>query len=219
MRVAISYPPHRQRPWPEGLGLAEPQRPVLQEADLPADRDLCSGCHLAPAEWGCGLCDDANAQLKTYQQWLDDLVAWRTDMVVLESITSVMKFYRRAIDQLKALVSDLNQIGGYGLHWGFFLKKYPQNSRKIKYTLQYFLVLLPLAKKLITNYKYKVSEIIIAPWGLYSVALILALINILNYESFWVGICAITYIVLNHWWYGVRFIKGIYTSKLKTRLL
>jgi hypothetical protein len=139
-------------------------------------------------------------------------------MVVLESITSVMKFYRRAIDQLKALVSDLNQIGGYGLHWGFFTKKYPQNSRKIKYALPSFLVLLPLATEFIINYNYKVSETLIAPWGLYSVALILALRNILNYESFWVGICAITYIVLTHWWYGVRFIQGIYTSKLKSRL-
>jgi hypothetical protein len=116
------------------------------------------------------------------------------------------------------LLTHLNQVGGYGLHRGFFTKKYPQNSRKIKYALPSFLVLLTLATPFLITYAHKVGELYIVPWGIYSVALILALKNILNYESFWVGICAIPYIVLTHWWYGVRFIQGIYTSKLESRL-
>ena len=37
--------------------------------------------------------DDGNAQLKTYEQWFNDLVAHKPDIVVLESTTPVMKFY------------------------------------------------------------------------------------------------------------------------------
>jgi CheY-like chemotaxis protein len=41
--------------------------------------------------------DDANAQLKTLEQWQQDLVAWQPDIVVLESTTPVMKFYWQTV--------------------------------------------------------------------------------------------------------------------------
>ena len=45
--------------------------------------------------------DDGNAQLKSYQQWLDDLVLESPDVVVFESTTPVMKFYWKIINKLK----------------------------------------------------------------------------------------------------------------------
>jgi NAD(P)H-flavin reductase len=45
--------------------------------------------------------DDGNAQLKTYDNWIEDLVHWQPEMVVLESTTPVMKFYWKTINQLK----------------------------------------------------------------------------------------------------------------------
>jgi anaerobic magnesium-protoporphyrin IX monomethyl ester cyclase len=50
--------------------------------------------------------DDGNAQLKTYDQWLDELVGWKPDLVVFESTTPVMKFYWRTINQLKERLPD-----------------------------------------------------------------------------------------------------------------
>ena len=50
--------------------------------------------------------DDGNAQLKTYDQWLENLVQWQPDMVVLESTTPVMKFYWRTINQIKERLPD-----------------------------------------------------------------------------------------------------------------
>lgn len=52
------------------------------------------------------LWDDGNAQLKSFEQWKRDLVAWRPDMVVFESTTPVMKFYWRTTNELKALLPD-----------------------------------------------------------------------------------------------------------------
>ena len=46
--------------------------------------------------------DDGNAQLKTYDQWFDDLVQKKPDMVVFESTTPVMKFYWKTVNQLKS---------------------------------------------------------------------------------------------------------------------
>ncbi|MEA1996019.1 MAG: B12-binding domain-containing radical SAM protein, partial [Gemmatimonadota bacterium] len=47
------------------------------------------------------LWDDGNAQLKTFDRWYADLLAWKPDIVVLESTTPVMKFYWRLVDKLK----------------------------------------------------------------------------------------------------------------------
>jgi hypothetical protein len=48
--------------------------------------------------------DDGNAQLKDYDKWLSDLVAWRPEVVVFESTTPVMKFYWKTSQEIKALL-------------------------------------------------------------------------------------------------------------------
>src|SRR3989344_5384401 len=45
--------------------------------------------------------DDGNSQLKTLEQWFNDLVRWQPDVVVFESTTPVMKFYWQLTDKLK----------------------------------------------------------------------------------------------------------------------
>lgn len=58
--------------------------------------------------------DDGNAQLKSFEQWLDDLVAWNPDMVVVESTTPVMKFYWKTINEIKKrLPSAVVVMTGY----------------------------------------------------------------------------------------------------------
>ena len=53
------------------------------------------------------LWDDGNAQLKSYEQWISDLVQWKPDMVVFESTTPVMKFYWRTVNELKEKLPSL----------------------------------------------------------------------------------------------------------------
>jgi radical SAM superfamily enzyme YgiQ (UPF0313 family) len=50
--------------------------------------------------------DDGNAQLKTYEQWLADLVAWQPEIVIFESTTPVMKFYWRTVDEVKKMMPN-----------------------------------------------------------------------------------------------------------------
>jgi CheY-like chemotaxis protein len=47
------------------------------------------------------LWDDGNSQLKSFNVWFDDLIAWKPDVVVFESTTPVMKFYWATVDKLK----------------------------------------------------------------------------------------------------------------------
>lgn len=45
--------------------------------------------------------DDGNAQLKDYNTWFKELVAWKPDVVLFESTTPVMKFYWKTTNDLK----------------------------------------------------------------------------------------------------------------------
>ncbi len=58
--------------------------------------------------------DDGNAQLKTFEDWLNDLVSWRPDVIVFESTTPVMHFYWRTINLLKEMLpSTICIMTGY----------------------------------------------------------------------------------------------------------
>jgi anaerobic magnesium-protoporphyrin IX monomethyl ester cyclase len=104
MRIAISYPPiineHGQK------AMVSQNRnvqffkkptyllPVIHAQAATSVRDLG---HTV-------LWDDGNAQLKSYEEWLEGLVAWKPDVIVFESTTPVMKFYWGASREIKALI-------------------------------------------------------------------------------------------------------------------
>lgn len=114
MRIAISYPPIINK---YGQLAMVPQNRNVQFFKKP--NFLLGIVQAQAATWlkQLGfevLWDDGSAQLKSYQQWFHDLVAWKPDMVVFESTTPVMKFYWREIDHIKAsLPSCLLVMCGY----------------------------------------------------------------------------------------------------------
>jgi radical SAM superfamily enzyme YgiQ (UPF0313 family) len=102
MRIAISYPPIINQ---HGQKAMVSQNRNVQFFKKPTY--LLPVTYAQAATWLRNeghdiLWDDGNAQLKTYSQWLEDIVNWAPDMIVLESTTPVMKFYWKTIDQLKA---------------------------------------------------------------------------------------------------------------------
>jgi radical SAM superfamily enzyme YgiQ (UPF0313 family) len=106
MRVAISYPPI--------INDAGQKAMVSQNRNVQFFKKptyLLPVVHAQAATWlkEAGhdvLWDDGNAQLKSYEQWRDDLVKWAPEMVVFESTTPVMKFYWRTANELKALLPN-----------------------------------------------------------------------------------------------------------------
>jgi anaerobic magnesium-protoporphyrin IX monomethyl ester cyclase len=50
--------------------------------------------------------DDGNAQLKEFQEWFEDLINAKPDIVVFESTTPVMQFYWNLIKSIKKLLPD-----------------------------------------------------------------------------------------------------------------
>jgi glycosyltransferase involved in cell wall biosynthesis len=113
----------------------------------------------------------------------------------------------------------LKQIGGYGLHRGFFAKKYPKTSRKLKYFIPSFFLLFVLAGAILNFYNKIFLELYLAGWALYFLAILKAFFEINKYESFLVSIFCLPYIFFTHLVYGFRFIQGfVFTIKLKSKL-
>jgi anaerobic magnesium-protoporphyrin IX monomethyl ester cyclase len=114
MKIAVSYPPIVNK---YGQKAMVSQNRNVQYFKTPTY--LLPVTHAQAATWlrDLGhdvLWDDGNAQLKTFETWLDDLVAARPDVVVFESTTPVMKFYWRTTAALKKrLPNTLVIMTGY----------------------------------------------------------------------------------------------------------
>ena len=102
MKIAISYPPIVNK---DGQKAMVSQNRNVQFFKKPTY--LLPVVHGQAATWlrDLGyeiLWDDGNSQLKTFEQWYQDLLNWNPDVVVFESTTPVMKFYWQLIDRLKS---------------------------------------------------------------------------------------------------------------------
>jgi GT2 family glycosyltransferase len=118
------------------------------------------------------------------------------------------------------LGQHLKQVGGYGLHRGFFAKKYPQTSFKLIYFLPSCFLVFVAAGGLLSFFSNLALELYLTGWLLYFLALIKAFFDIRRQEkSFLVIANAIYYIFLTHLVYGFNFIKGfVFTKYLQSQL-
>lgn len=117
------------------------------------------------------------------------------------------------------LLRHLKQVGNYGLHRGFFVKKFPSNSLKLKYFFPSFFVFFCLL--FVTNLflSFKLNIIFGLILLIYLIAIFKALLDILKYEQITIALVSIIYIILTHFWYGIKFIEGfLRIGNLKSKL-
>lgn len=126
-----------------------------------------------------------------------------------------MVFHHRRGSFLK----HIKQIGNYGLHRGYFAKRFPSTSRKISYAIPscfwlfvcfgWLLILLGS----IFHYLYLLF------WLIYTSALLISTIAIIKKTDLKIAIASIPYLIATHFWYGWRFILGfIFVKDLKSKL-
>lgn len=129
------------------------------------------------------------------------------------------------------LGKHLKQIAGYGVHRGFFAKKYPATSCKLKYFIPSAFSLFVVfggAAVLIVAFSGEFSSILnkiisgvyLLGWGIYLLALIKALFDIRRYEkNILIALNAVYYIFLTHLVYGYNFLKGfVFIKNLRSKL-
>ena len=126
----------------------------------------------------------------------------------------IVYHHRRA-----GLGKHLKQVGASGLHRGFFAKKYPETSFKLKYFLPSLFAIFFVATIPIFLYKDIVFLSIIFGWFIYVIILIKGYFDILKYENLLVSSVSLIYVFPTHLYYGVNFIYGYFLKKnLKSKL-
>lgn len=123
--------------------------------------------------------------------------------------------------------AHLLQIGRYGVHRGFFAKDLPKTSRRVSYFLPSLFAitlligLTSLAISKMVRFKFPTSGY----WSFLSSYLLLltsySLLLILNGLWVWrkskslkIAFFTIPTIFLTHLWYGLQFIRGLFSKKL-----
>lgn len=120
-----------------------------------------------------------------------------------------------------SLMKHLRQIGNYGLHRGHFARFYPQNSLKLFYLLpSLFSLYLILGIVFLISYKLQANKLLLyyfIPLLLYFFLMFFDLILIsFRYRNPLVGLATIPYIFFTHFYYGLRFIRGYFSSDISS---
>ena len=113
-------------------------------------------------------------------------------------------------------LGHFRQVGGYGLHRGYFAKIFPQTSA----LPMYFVPSLFFAGNIVFLLLGFASPLIWILWGaLHSIYLLFATYEVLLKTRHPLVFC-LTLIIMycSHLVYGCRFIQGFFTSKLKSKL-
>lgn len=118
------------------------------------------------------------------------------------------------------LVRHLRQVGGYGLHRGFFAKKYPATSLQIKYFIPSLFVLFLFFGGLLSLVLTLVFKLYLLGFVIYLLVLFKVFFDIYKYEkNLLIVLNSLYYIILTHIVYGLKFLQGfIFTKNLKSKL-
>ncbi|KKQ80728.1 MAG: hypothetical protein UT03_C0019G0001, partial [Candidatus Moranbacteria bacterium GW2011_GWD2_38_7] len=127
----------------------------------------------------------------------------------------IVYHHRRA-----GLLKHLKQVGGYGLHRGFFAKRYPENSFKFIYFVPSFFLLFVFLGGILSFLIKDMLMWYLFGWLVYGVAIVKAFYDIHKHEKNLLIIAnAIYCIFLTHLVYGANFIRGfVFTKNLISKL-
>lgn len=127
----------------------------------------------------------------------------------------IVYHHRRA-----GIMKHLKQVSGYGLHRGFFAKKYPKTSSKFKYFVPSLFLLFVIAGGILSSFNFFALQFYLLGWVVYLLALGKAFVDIRKYEkNFRVASHALYCIFLTHVVYGFNFIRGfVFTKNLISKL-
>lgn len=120
----------------------------------------------------------------------------------------------------EGLERHLKQIAGYGLHRGYFAKKFPKTSFRFPYFIPTFFLLFVIFGPIISYFFPIFLKLYILGWIIYGLAMIKVVFDIKRYQKeFSVAFYSLTYVFLTHIVYGARFIQGfVFTKNLKSKL-
>lgn len=105
-------------------------------------------------------------------------------------------------------IRHLKQVGAYGLHRGYFARRYPTTSFRLKYFLPSLVVLYTLMTPLLLQFFHINMKFLLLFFACYVLSLIGGTIEVIRQTTVRIGIASIPYVLGTHFSYGIYFIFG-----------
>lgn len=116
----------------------------------------------------------------------------------------------------KLFSQHLKQIAGYGLHRGFFAKRFPETSFKLVYLMPSLFLIGNIELFFLSFYSYFFLKLWLALLGVYFV--LATVDSAMRTQRIKIIALTVIAIFLSHLVYGAMFIKGLFTWELKSKL-
>lgn len=145
---------------------------------------------------------------------LDIISKFKERSKILYDPAAVVFHHRRA-----GFIRHLVQIWGYGLHRGFFAKRFPETSFAFRYFVPSAFLVFVLAGPFLELMPSGFRLLYALGWMAYLLALAKSLVDITRRgEGLKVAAYAVVYVFFTHLAYGAAFIKGfLFTRELKSK--
>lgn len=113
-------------------------------------------------------------------------------------------------------INHLKQVWHYSQHRGFFVKKYPETSKKIIYFLPSIFVSVIIFGFIMSLYSQKIKILYNLFFLFYLTIIIIAsVIESIRWKNFFVGLLSLPLFFLTHIIYGIGFFTGIIKRELE----
>ncbi len=138
----------------------------------------------------------------------------KTGQKLIYEPSMIVWHHRRA-----GFLAHIKQVGAYGLHRGFFAKKYPQTSFKLKYFIPSIFVLFAMVSVFYLFLPNLAQNATFFGWIIYTISLVIGAFEIAKHEKSLVVIASLFFVLPTHFYYGINFIYGyLFKQKLVSKL-
>jgi hypothetical protein len=119
----------------------------------------------------------------------------------------------------EGLARHLKQFAGYGIHRGFFAKKFPKTSFQFRYFVPSAFFLFVAGGAIISLIYPIFLKLYIIGWIAYGFAMLKVFWDItMRQKNFLVALYSLVYVFFTHLVYGLKFIQGfVFTKELKSK--
>lgn len=108
-----------------------------------------------------------------------------------------------------SLSSHLKQVGAYGLHRGFFARRFGASSRRFTYFIPSLLIVALSTSVALAALQPELLTLPVALLVFYGLIVLAGSIETLRWERPSVAVGLLLFAPASHSWYGVRFVQGL----------
>lgn len=120
----------------------------------------------------------------------------------------IVRHHRRA-----GLRLHLKQIAAYGLHRGYFMRKYPETSRRLKYFVPAAVLTTNVASVALLLLIGRDGSLLLAPLVVYFLLVVAGAVEIMPHVGIRVAAVSTLFVVLSHHVYGFNLMRGLFLRK------